>query len=80
MRLTLTNYGKKVIMITAIVIMAAVLLIGAYLVLCNKATLLHINQKALNMVFMMFVMPPCSCGIFEMLFRIANPNSNEHRL
>ena len=70
MRLKLTNYGKRVMMTAAVILMAAVLLTGALFCLFNWAGKLGIGQMFFNVIYIAVLMPCCVFGISELMFRV----------
>ena len=77
MKLTLTNYGKKILMIATVIVLIAVLLAGAPFVLMDWGYKLGINQDALNTIYMAAIMPVSVCGSTELLYRIKNGNPHK---
>ena len=77
MKLTLTNYGKKVLMIAAVVLLIAIFIALAPFVLMGWAYKLGINQDALNTIYMIAIMPVSVCGSTELIFRIKYGNPHK---
>ena len=53
-----------------IIIMAAVLLVGAPICLGEWAYLIGVGQELFNVLFIAILMPVCVCGIIETLFKL----------
>ena len=77
MKLTLTNYGKKILMIATVIVLLAILIAGAPFVLMGWAYKLGVNQDALNTIYVIAIMPTSVCGSTELIFRIRYGNPHK---
>ena len=73
----LTNYGKKILMITTVILLIAILIAGAPFVLMGWGYKLGINQDALNTIYVAAIMPVSVCGSTELIFRIRYGNPHK---
>lgn len=78
MTLRLTNYGKRVLSITALIILTAVFLFGSIVCLGEYASLIALPQKAYNVLFICFLMPLIICSAVEIIFNLADNDKNTH--
>lgn len=72
MTLRLTNYGKRVVLLLSIIILAAIFIAGSYFCLFDQAESLGINQKAYNALFIIVLMPISLMSISRILVDLKN--------
>ena len=72
MIMKLTNYGKRFLSMLAIILLLAVLLAGSIICVGDYAYVIHLNQKAYNVIFIIIVMPAATCTVAELFSRIVN--------
>ena len=70
MKLTLTNYGKRVLMTAGVIMLALFFVLGIIVCLFSLAHVFGINQQAYNVLFVMS-MPLCGLGGEELLSKLA---------
>lgn len=69
---TLTQFGKRVTAITALVIATAVILLLGFFVLADQAYRFHINQQAFNVLAILAIMPICCIVIAHVVCSFRN--------
>lgn len=68
----LTNYGKRVFAIAALIIATAVILLLGFFVLANQAYRFHLNQQAFNVLAILAIIPVCCMVISHVICSFRN--------
>ena len=66
----LTNYGKKVVMVTGAILCALVFVLGSIVCLGDLAYIIRINQQAYNVLFIVGVMPVCCISGVDIISKL----------